>query len=248
MKKAYILFLFQAGFVVSVLSQSLSLSSNNIDKSNDTIYLNGNPEDAVLEAHIVIHNVTDKAVDVHLKRTEITVIPNSTNSFCWGEYCYPPYISESNVPINIPARGANTGAFTGEYYPAQDMENQSKTGTSVIRYTFSNAGNPADSVSITVFYQIGAAGISDWTKDPGLFKAYPNPTSGALTIDFPGSVTQNVSLRVLAITGQTIMTQDLLYGQSKTTINLDAFPRGYYFLEIRDQNGTTALKKILKSQ
>lgn len=246
MKNIYLVFVF-LGLATGVMSQSLTLSFDDQDISNDSLYLINGAGEIYLESHITIENVTDKAVDVQVKREEISIAENSSNSFCWGAYCYPPFISESSTPVSIGANDSNNSSFLGEYYPDLDDQNVPIAGTSVIRYTFFIDGNPDDKVSVMVFYQIGSASIQDWTIRRDLFKVYPNPTNGPLTIEFPGQVTQSISLRIFGITGQTYIIQDLFYGENHAQINLSDLPKGYYFVQIRNQDGSVAQKKILKT-
>lgn len=221
-------------------AQTLSLSQAGMDYSNDTLYLTGNTEDFVLEAHMTIRNNADKAVEVIVGKTEIQVVPETENSFCWG-VCYPPYIYEATQAIVLEGGETDTGSFYGDYTPA------GKPGTSIIRYTFRNAAQLSDSVSVVVSYQVGAAGIVDWTVQPSLLKAWPNPTTGILHVDFPGAVNQSVSLRLMSITGQTVLSRTFEYGQNSATLQLADLPKGYYFLEIREINGFAAQRKILKA-
>ena len=186
---------------VAAMSQSLTLSYLDQNVSNDTIYLINGAGEIYLESHVTINNATDKAVDVQVKREEISLAENSSNSFCWGAYCYPPFISESSSAVNIGAGDSNNSSFLGEYYPELDDQNVPVTGTSIIRYTFFIDGNPQDKVTVTVFYQIGAAGIQDWTLRSDLSRVYPTPTSGPLKIEFPGPVTQRISLKIFGIKG-----------------------------------------------
>lgn len=240
-------FIFMLSLMPALQGQSLQLSHLDVDVSNDTVYLVNGQGETYMESRIAIHNGTDKSVDVQVKRTELSLAENSTNSFCWGAYCYPPFISESDQPVRIAAADQNRDAFIGEYTAAQDDEGQPLAGTSVIRYTFFLDGTPADSVSVVVFYQAGAAGVHDWTIRPNLFRAWPNPTTGWLQLDFPGKVNQQVHLRVMSMTGLTVLEQELGVGESHTRIDLGALPRGYYFVQIRNNEGKQQLKKILKS-
>jgi hypothetical protein len=238
--KKVILFIVTTSIAGLLSAQSLSLSNSGLDLSNDTLYIIGNTDDLLLESHVTLHNQTDKEVEIHAKKTELIIIENTENSFCWGA-CYPPFIFETSETVKVAANSSDDSSFIGDYSP------DGNEGTSVIRYTFFVEGNIADSVSVVVFYQVGAAGVFDWTIEANYFKVYPNPTSGRINIEFPGPVNQAVSVSVISITGQTLFQERFQFGQTSASIDLSDKPRGYYFIELKDQFGHVAHKKILKS-
>lgn len=220
------------------LSQSLTLTIEGVDISNDTLFLIGTTEDALLESHVSVNNITDKEIEVKAKKTEVFIIDNTVNSFCWGS-CFPPFIFEATQAIKIPAEGTDSDSFIGDYTP------EGNEGTSVLRYTFFAAANVTDSVSLIVYYQVGAAGIRDWTLDHELLRAYPNPTSGLLNLDFPGDTNQLITLRMFSITGQILKEKVMQYGQSSARLDLSEYPKGIMFLEIVNDDGQSAIKKII---
>ncbi len=221
-------------------AQSLSLSLAGVELSNDTLYLIGNTQDVLLEAHVTVNNLTDKEIEVKAKKTELLTLAETENSFCWG-VCFPPFVFEAIESIKIGANGSDTDSFIGDY------THSGIEGTSILRYTFFSTSNSSDSVSLVVFYQVGAAGVRDWTLDANLFKAYPNPTSGQLTLDFPGATNQLINLKIFAITGQILEERHINYGQNSEKIDLSRYPDGVLFLQITNQDGKSALKKIHKS-
>ena len=240
MKKLILLSLIVLVGAAQLSAQSLSLSYGDLDLSNDTLYIVGTTDDVLLESHVTVKNLTDKALGVLAKKIEIDVIEHTENTFCWGA-CYPPFIFEPTTAVKIIANGSDAVSFVGDY--ASD----GYEGTSALRYTFFIDGTPSDSVSMVVFYQVGAAGIFDWTLESNHFKAYPNPTTGLLNLEFPGNLSQEISINVISITGQVVYQRQFQYGQSSAQINLSDNPKGYYFLEIRDESGNVARKKILKA-
>lgn len=238
--KKQLLLLIAATVAGLVSAQTLSLSLGDLNLSNDTLYVIGNTDDVLLESHITVSNLSDKEVEVNARKTELIVIPNTENTFCWGA-CYPPFIFEPAESVKIAANASDQNSFIGDYAP------DGYEGTSILKYTFYMASNPTDNVSLVVFYQVGAASIFDWTLEADHFMAYPNPTQGILNVDFPGAINQEVSVKLISITGQTVFEEQLQYGQTSTQIDLSRKSKGYYFLEIKDQFGHAARKKIIKT-
>lgn len=136
-----------------LMSQTLGLSWDGQDiPHGDTVYVYGEVvEDNMfyeILSYALVHNTGDRDMDVMAKRNEIEIVPGTINELCWGA-CFPPDVSVSPYPITIPAGGvSDPTAFNGHYKP------QAQAGTSIIEYTFFDQDNPADSVSMTVFYVV----------------------------------------------------------------------------------------------
>lgn len=136
-----------------LMSQTLGLSWDGQDiPHGDTVYVYGEVvEDNMfyeILSYALVHNTGDRDMDVMAKRNEIDIVPGTVNELCWGA-CFPPDVSVSPYPITIPAGGVtDPTAFNGHYKP------QAQAGTSIIEYTFFDQDNPADSVSMTVFYVV----------------------------------------------------------------------------------------------
>ena len=64
MKKLLLLSLICMVGAFQLSAQSLSLSLEDLDLSNDTLYIIGNTDDVLLEAHVTVNNLTDKGIDV----------------------------------------------------------------------------------------------------------------------------------------------------------------------------------------
>ncbi|MDE5609122.1 MAG: T9SS type A sorting domain-containing protein, partial [Bacteroidales bacterium] len=73
------------------------------------------------------------------------------------------------------------------------------------------------------------------------FSAYPNPTSGMLTLDVEEN---NYNVRVFTVAGVEVMNLKALNG--KTQINLEGMAKGIYVVEIATANGTSRAKVVLR--
>ncbi|MDE6694512.1 MAG: T9SS type A sorting domain-containing protein, partial [Bacteroidales bacterium] len=73
------------------------------------------------------------------------------------------------------------------------------------------------------------------------FSAYPNPTSGMLTLDVEDN---NYNVRVFTVAGVEVMNLKALNG--KTQINLEGMAKGIYVVEIATANGTSRAKVVLR--
>jgi hypothetical protein len=86
--------------------------------------------------------------------------------------------------------------------------------------------------------------INDLEKKDSIVSVYPNPTSGAITLDFKEAVT-DATLRVFNVKGQTIITKTITVS-NRETINISQ-PAGIYFLNVTLSNGRQYYEKIIKN-
>ena len=129
----------------------------------------------------------------------------------------------------------------------------SGTGNGILTATYTaNSGPPRiDTITVTVtgltpqkvtVSQDGTTGIA--TNNANTFLVYPNPTTGLLTIITGESTGKVDDLNVMDITGNTVYSNVVSAGQ-QYSIDLSAFPGGYYFVQVTSEIGTLTKKVIL---
>jgi hypothetical protein len=77
---------------------------------------------------------------------------------------------------------------------------------------------------------------------------YPNPTSGAVNVDFTLNSASDVSLEVIDITGKIIYTNNagvLANGSNSLSIDANSFQAGVYYVNVLT-NGTKVTRKLIK--
>lgn len=77
---------------------------------------------------------------------------------------------------------------------------------------------------------------------------YPNPTSGAVNVDFTLNSASDVSLEVIDITGKVIYTNNagvLVNGSNSLSIDATSFQAGVYYVNVLT-NGTKVTRKLIK--
>jgi len=70
---------------------------------------------------------------------------------------------------------------------------------------------------------------------------YPNPNQGVLNISYPGKTGMKVHLRNNL--GQTLLSKPITEGEQ---LNLSAYPKGLFFLELQTGEAIEVKKIILK--
>ncbi|MEM6698164.1 MAG: M43 family zinc metalloprotease, partial [Bacteroidota bacterium] len=92
-----------------------------------------------------------------------------------------------------------------------------------------------------------AAGLVDRPSNGGVsaqvgLTAYPNPASDALNVRF--NLASEGNLRMIDITGRTVLELVVSYGRSVQEINVSNLPKGLYFLELRSE-GEVQVQKVV---
>jgi len=105
--------------------------------------------ETVSEEYFVRNNSTID-LNIKMKMVAVYLVGGTEYSFCALGSCYPPGLNETPIYL-LPAETTvgPEGAFTGHYHP------HSISGTSLIRYTFYDAGKPSDSISFNISFNGG---------------------------------------------------------------------------------------------
>jgi hypothetical protein len=94
-------------------------------------------------------------------------------------------------------------------------------------------------------------GGSAWTgidptptaKTVSLGQNFPNPTSGFTSILLNGNTT-NMTLRVIDLTGRTLLSQEIAGGQTSVQVNTSSFDNGIYFYQLIDGGKVLDTKRM----
>jgi hypothetical protein len=82
--------------------------------------------------------------------------------------------------------------------------------------------------------------------DPLAFGLFPNPTTGAITLQV-SNVMKDVKMQVLDATGRVVFTQDALVLQGATTFNFSNLSTGTYTIMISNDNGTSVRRLSIQN-
>jgi hypothetical protein len=79
-------------------------------------------------------------------------------------------------------------------------------------------------------------------------EVYPNPSRGVFNISFSSEEVQTVNIKVVNVIGEELYSEELVNfaGQHQTVIDMNATPKGVYFLEITTLNGSVNKKIVLQ--
>jgi hypothetical protein len=239
MKKTILpLFLFLTiGFSIS--AQNLTLSKNSAAVLNgDTITINGAAMN-VLQCLVDVSNNTAAEMSVKCRRSELSMIPGSTNSICWGGQCWPENISQTPDPTIIPANDT-TSEFSGDYNP------HGFEGISIIKYRFFNMNNLNDSVILFAKFVATAVGVNESSDYLSISPAFPNPSDKAAYINYKLSVSDNnARIIVTDMVGNEVKRIAAEGKDGKARIDTYDMSEGIYFYSFILNNKVYYTKKLV---
>ena len=226
----------------SISAQSIELTYKGDVLTNDqelTVMID--PADVNAgEAWIVVKNVNAGPLSIKARKYELSLMEETSVTFCWAGTCYGPGTFISPDGMRIESQGT-TDEFHGDYF------HNGIQGTSKVRFTFFDDGNPSDSASVLVNYIVGYLGIDANVKaGTSISNVYPNPATAASFVDYklPKSV-MSASLRINNLLGVTVMEIPLDRNEGKVTINVSNLKEGIYFYSLIVNNSATHTRKFV---
>lgn len=88
--------------------------------------------------------------------------------------------------------------------------------------------------------------LSEGTAGLALFKTWPNPTDGDVTVEISKNLQScNASLEIYGLMGERILTRPM-NGEKKTVISLQGHARGIYFIRLSTGKESATAKIILR--
>lgn len=240
MKKLLLLVYFAGIVAFFGYSQSLSvMDTTGAVLANDSYYnTNGTPTDDEMVTFLWVKNNTANPVSVMVKKTEISLLENSINMFCWG-LCFAPSVYVSPDPKTIDGNAVNELDFSGHYVP------NGARGIATIRYTFYVTENPNDSVCINVTYSAFPLGVTPPVAKTTLSNAFPNPASSKVNFNLNVVNEGSAQFVVRNILGSVVRQMDVTGYAGKISFEVSDLMDGVYFGSLLLNGETIATKKIV---
>lgn len=239
MKKLVLINFILGLIVVAGYAQNLSLSFEGNAVPNDSpVVFTGEPTTPLIVATMSVTNNSGSAMDVKCKKVEISLVPETQNTFCW-DVCYPPNIYESIGTVTI-GPGETTNVFTGDFEP------RGYVGQSVIRYVFFNAANSNDSICFKSLFNAYPLGIEPVAGVASLSTAYPNPAPVQASFNYSVETGTTAVLLVRNLLGSTVK-EIMLSGSGVATISTRDLAEGIYFYSLMVNGKTETTRKLVVS-
>lgn len=228
-------------FIV-VGSEPLVLSDELGNKiNNGTVRLTSNDVNVFqIQAHIWIKNQAFVDLNnIYVKRTVNQEVPGSTNSVCFGDLCYPPWVGTSIDPFIIPADVLDK-SFYGDYQPEKNG------GITSVTYEFYDSLTMTFPLhaKTTIEYHLSGLGVNE---DKFIFKGpFPNPSSQntAFEYNLPANAS-SAQLIIRNMLGVELENATLPNRSGKKIIDVSSYPSGIYFYTIVMDGKELQSKKMI---
>ena len=175
-------------------------------------------------------NMCSSMMDVEVgEGTEVTVEASATDE------------TAGELGVGTATATGGSGEYTYVWYDSDGNEVDASAlaaGDYSVTATDSNGCDGVANVSI-IFNGID-------NLDPLAFGLFPNPSSGAITLQV-STLMQDVNMQVLDATGRVVFTQDALVLQGATTFDFSNLSTGTYTIVIRNDNGTSVRRLSIQN-
>lgn len=125
---------------------------------------------------------------------------------------------------------------------AVNMVNPSAAGMGTWPFTYTVQGGACPDDQETVTLTINVCPNIDAAKEL-LFTVYPNPTDGAFKLEIPGAVGQDLTVRILTLTGQEVFSMEAFNDLGSFELNVKDLAAGAYLVKV--SNGEASVQQRL---
>ena len=189
-------------------------------------------------AHVKIKNIGTSPITVNCKRIEFgnNWCAFDSNYFCW-DLCYGNATSNSLGGWTVQP-GATDNNFSGHVYSA----NSGSTCIDSVRYTFFNAANPNDSVSVVLKFSASAT-FSVKENSLQTSKAYPNPAKNYVVVELAKQPKAGTTIEVYNLLGTKV--RSIAVRNSRIEISVADLNAGIYLYTILENGRAVETKRIV---
>lgn len=246
MKQILLFFFLFAGLVSSGYSEGLVIKDtdgNNI--TNGTLTVHGSPSASFIKGQVFLENDTEAAVEVWARKIEEEVVPNTFNTFCWGDNCYDNTVFESQGALSLAAGVTSVASdFYGQYFP------EGYSGTTIIKYEFFSRSEAFGTVSVTIHYTADATSAATPALQPTrISDPRPNPARDFTLFDYqlPPN-TRSAKLIVRNLTGSVVAEVALDPAGSRLRLQTDDLGNGIFLYSFVVNDQVVLTKKLVVSR
>jgi hypothetical protein len=111
-------------------------------------------------------------------------------------------------------------------------------------YTYESVANGNSNQGVQQPYEIYSIGVDEQLSNISLM-AYPNPTSGYLTLELLDYSNEKIEYQLIDIEGKVILSK--LLNDSQTQVDLNIYSKGIYFIKVIKESKEIRTFKIIKN-
>jgi hypothetical protein len=237
-----------AGGAIAQNLQFHDQSGNNLNGT--TVIQTGVDTDYSIEDYIQLRNNGSSAINVKIKRYEVSVVSGTTNYFCWT-VCYAPMSAGAFPLYPVPGSPADNDYVTApanNYAPYQLItyhRPNGLTGNSTYRYVAYDGNNPNDSAEVFVQVSISPVSVEEKFAVKSL-NIFPNPANNVANIQYQFNNAGNDQLLVVTDMIGTRRKAMAINGTDGTVkLDLNEFASGIYFITILKNGEAVTTRRLV---
>ncbi len=239
MKKIFIPLLTLLLFYGTIAAQSIVLIYDGEPVESDTLEVTLSPNEYDVNVNFDIQNSSDNDFALMVRKEVIRLSDGATLNFCFGGGCYTGDISPSPSPCTIAAGTTLSHRDVNGFH----LQYSNAPGVTEAKFTFFNEEDVTDKKELTVILTT-SVGIAQISNSSSAFKAYPNPATEKVTIEY-NLPNQPTALVLKNMMGATVLEKPLFHKAAKVDFNLSEIPAGIYFYSIENGGETILTKKLI---
>jgi hypothetical protein len=220
-QKAFIFLSLFIGYQAGI-AQSFSLYYHDINLANDTELVRAGTTDSLeLTTFLTIRNDAATEKRIQARKTEILMVPGTACSLCWAGYCYPTETFETSYPLVLAPGASETSCFA-------HFITGGTIGTSLVRWTYFDSTNVADSVSVLISYITYPMGIGSQKANISVVVS-PNPADREVCFRSQDPAFSRCTITLSNASGRAVLTVPADGSGAPAQLDTSALPDGIYF-------------------
>jgi hypothetical protein len=190
--------------------------------------------DSACNYMFAVKNLTSSQLTIKVKKHVISNVGSNSITFCIGSLCYGATTTLSGS-VTIPANSfiPPVHPTPGTFGLSTEFAAMVASGTAQVMYTIFNANNVNDSVSVTINYNLTAAGIKSIATNYFVSNISPNPANTNVSVNYDLKNTlQPASIKIYNMLGTLVKTVSLETYSNNTKIDITSLEEGIYFYSV----------------
>lgn len=202
------------------------------------VYHSGPPDTLQLITWLHLSNISGNTINVLMKKEEISMVPGTTSSICWGGYCYGTGMMVSTFPLTMPPGETEYGCF-GHYGPGGGR------GESVVRWTFFNESDPMDSISVTAHYSTYPL-ANENIPDPSGVLSFTGkvPANDQIMVSYSLQPGRQGRIELRNLAGKIISVSRTISLSGTISLSVMSLPSGIYFCTLMVDGKPIVTRKV----
>lgn len=239
MKRLFTLILILASMAASAQQLHLYYQGEAIGNGDTILYAYTSDDFGrdILRPVITYANESSDPYSGHVQAISQDIAAGHSLLFCVFGTC----VSDLATPIAI-SLAANESVDISDERVLHFTFTPNALGVTTVGFAFTNDNNPSDQQVFYVQYS-NSTGIDDAANFESM-RAYPNPATSGVNVEFDASLAKGNNLVIKNLTGATIYSQPLS-DNGKMYVDLTSFRNGVYFYGVEDKSGRMLLTKKL---